>query len=995
MSVLTRTDVTAVKFFNNYILAGVGSSVEIFNKDSAKFIRKIKILKGQKVHSIEYLKCESKFLIIGGKQFSIIELTFDCEEDVVSEQQVVYPIICNDWIHSGAWISKEKVAILTAHNVVQVWNIINGTFDKEYTSKDNSILYSGLLLPIQDDILVFSGTVFSEVIIHQCGDDVPLHHLKGHKGVIFSITYNSEKAIIVTTSDDRSVRIWTVVNKEPVNYKHKSYWSNAKISCVYNLYGHMARVMCSHITNDLIISIGEDSRICFWNHEGKLLRKIFAHQNSCIWSLDTDNRHLVTGGGDCSVILHPLSLVSEYGHKETIPINIDAPKKVKFTARQNILIMNEFNELIYYDLSSNTSKTHRLDHTSTYKLLSLSPCKQIIAVADMNGKLDIFVENCKGDAVIRKIIDTKLNLGKILSLLWAGNRHLVVCSENGLITVLASKEIDIEPVDEFHLPPCKERWLTSSALSSNRGMLVVGDRCGHIHVYLHGSRNPVKSFDKIYDRYGTTSITIKNNEAITTGRDGKIKYFSLSKDVNEIKYTNCKDVEFQWLEKFLDKDENYLCGFQERSFVVYDVKNNLKILEVACGGGHRSWDAVRYIEKINEHFEEFIQILYLKNYTLHSEKFRLSKIMSKNIINGIHSKQINCLKTYKDNGDRTATMFISGGEDTTLRISISDLNSKLKDELVFKQLSSIRTLKFHQFDKNKILLLSAGGRAQICAKIITFEVDHALKVSSEELVDYLIKGTDKERKGDKNWRDCAIDFDPETRIMDLEIVKIDNDFIIITACSDASVQIFNLNTDKRKLYPVQEIKYHKTCILKTHVFEFITKTLLVTCTTRGDVAFWEVEKPPKMLSSEPIFSMKTNKSGINSIDVNVIDNTGFLLATAGDDNAIHLNVIQVENYVLNSMKVINSWSSDKYHCSQVTGLKLMEDLMISTSIDQRLTLFTLSVTTDGVKCDFYSQCCSDVSDIHGLDVVDTSNDSITVSVFGKGIEVLRMLKPTK
>ncbi|XP_050348246.1 WD repeat-containing protein 6 [Nymphalis io] len=994
MSLLTRTDVTTVKFFNNFVLAGVGSSLEVFNKESGKFIQKIKIFNGQKVHSVEYLKCESKFLIIGGKQFSIIELIFNCDEDAVSEQQIVCSILCNDWLHSGTWISKEEVAVLTAHNVVQIWNIKDGTFVKEYISKDNSILYSGLVFPLLDDILVFSGTVFSDVIIHRCGDDAPLHHLKGHKGVIFSITYNSEKAIIVTTSDDRSVRIWSICNTEPVSYETRSYWNNANITCVHTLYGHMARVMRSLITNDLIISIGEDSRICFWNHQGKLLRKILSHQNSCIWSLDADDEHLVTGGGDCGVILHPLSLVSEYGHKEIIPIKIDTPKKVKLTARQNIIIMNESNELIYYDVSSNTSQTYDLCHTSTYKLLSISSCKQIIAVADMNGKLDVFIENCKGDAVIHKIIDTQLNLGKILSLHWAGNRHIVVCSENGLITVLASKEIDTETVDVFQLPPCKERWLTSSALSSNRDVLVVGDRCGHIHVYVRGNRNPVKSFDRIYDRYGATSITIRNNEIITTGRDGKIKYFSLNSYDNQIKYMCSKDVEFQWLEKFLDKNENYLCGFQERVFVVYDVKNNIKVLEVACGGGHRSWDAVRYIEKINGNFEEFIRILYLKNYTLHSETFQLSKIMSKNIINGIHSKQINCLKTYKYDEENTLSIFISGGEDTTLRVSSSDQKTKLKDELIFKQLSSIRTLKFHRLDKNKILLISAGGRAQICAKILTFDRDN-IKVTSEELVDYLIKGTDKERKGDKNWRDCSIDFDPETRIMDLENVKIDDDFVIIAACSDAAIQIFNLNTEKRKLNPVQEIRYHKTCILKTHVFQFIDKTALVTCTTRGEVAFWEVGKLPEVLSCEPMFSVQTNKSGINGADVNVIDDTRFILATAGDDNAIHIKVIQVENNHFNSMKVVNSWSSEKYHCSQITGLKIIEDLMISTSIDQRLTLFTLSVTDDGVECDFHSQYYSDVSDIHGLDVLDVSTESITISVFGKGIEVLQIPKPTK
>ncbi|CAH2085062.1 unnamed protein product [Euphydryas editha] len=991
MSLLTRTDVTAVRFFSNYILAGIGSSLEVYHRDNGKFIRKINVLKGQKIYGIKSTNSGSKFIIFGGKQFSIVELNFNYGEETVLERQVLCPVVCDDWLHSGIFISENKVALLTAHNVVQIWNTENETLNEKYISKDNSILYSGMLLPLKDDLLVFSGTVFSEVIIHRCGDDLPLHHLKGHKGVIFSINYNSEKKIIVTTSDDRSVRIWKVDNIENFDVDSKDYWINAKITCVNNLYGHMARVMRSHITNDLIISIGEDSGICFWNHQGKLLRKVMSHQNACIWSLDADDRYLVTGGGDCGVILHPLSLVSEYGHKEIVPIEIVTPKKVKFTARRNILIMNESNQLIYYDLISKTSHINDLNHTSTYKLLSLSSCKQIIAVADMNGKLDIFIENCKGDAGIIKIIDTKLNLGKILSLQWAGNRHLVVCSENGQITVLASKEMGIEVIDKFSLPPCKEMWLTASALSLDGKILVVGDRVGHIHIYFHGIKNPVRTFSKVYDRYGATSIIIKRNEFITTGRDGKIKYFSLSNDVHSIKYMSCKDLEFQWLEKFLDKQEHYICGFHERVFVVYDVKNNLKVLDVACGGGHRSWDAVRYIEKVDDNFDEFIEVLYLKNYTLYAEKFQLSKIMSKNVINGIHSKEINCLKTYKYDENNASTYFLSGGEDTTLRIASSNLTSQIKDHVVFKQLSSIRTVKIQPVDKNKILLLSAGGRAQICAKIITFNQDNN-EIHPEELIDYLIKGRDKERKGDKNWRDCSIDFDPETRIMDLEILKENNIFTIITACSDATLRIFNLDIDNKKLNPIKEIRYHKTCILKTHIFEFAKNTLLVTCTTRGDVAFWDVGKPEKNLS-EPIFSTHTNKSGINSIDVSIIDNTRFLLATAGDDNTIHLNLIQIQKDI-NSMRVTKSWSSDKYHCSQITGLKLIGDLMVSTGIDQRVTVFTLSVKNE-VKCNFFSQHYSDVSDIHGLDVIDISDESVTITVFGKGIEVIRIPKPIK
>ncbi|CAH2233658.1 jg10625 [Pararge aegeria aegeria] len=984
MAILTRTDVTAVKMYESFVIAGIGSNLEVYTRDSGNFLQKTTALRGQKIYGIVPSHFESKLLIFGGKQFTISRtklVIINDDENLVIEDDIE-SILCDDWLHSGVWLSKNKVAFLTAHNVVQIWNAENQSLENHYASPDNSILYSGLLLPLQDNLLVFSGTVFSEVIIHWCGDDKPLQYLKGHKGVIFSITCDPIKKIIVTTSDDRSLRIWSVKTTLNLEYSSKNYWENADIVCMHEKYGHSARVMRNCITTDYIISIGEDSRICFWDLEGKLLRKLVSHKNACIWALDANDKYLVTGGGDSGVILHPLSLLTEYCTSEIVKIE-GSVKKVEFTAKGNIVILNG-NDLIYYDLKSKMNDVHKLHHKSTYKLLTLSSCKQIIAVVDKTGILAIFIENCKDEVGIKNIINKELNLGNILSMHWVGNRHLVVCSDIGDITIIASRGTDIEVFGNYTLPPCKERWLTSSSLSDNKEMLVVSDRNGRMHIYLRGNKNPVKTFYRVHGRYGATTIQIVINQIITTGRDGVIKYFSINKHTNDVKHMNSKDLDFQWVEKFLDKNVNYICGFRERVFVIYDIKNNMEILEVSCGGGHRSWDAAHYYEKIGGNFEEFIRVVYIKNSEIQLKTFRLSTMVSKNIINGTHSKEINCLETYTVNSKGKTTFYISGGEDTTLRISRSTLHSKFKDEIIFKQLSSIRTLKLLPLRDNTILLVSAGGRAQICAKIITFNEEIS---TSEELVNYLIKGTDKKRKQNRNWKDYSVDFDAETRIMDIEVLKNeDSNFSIITGCSDGVLRIFLLENESNiEFKMMKEIKYHETCILKTHLFKFVSKDILATTTTRGSVAFWDMEKVCTDLN--PIFEMNTNKSGVNSIDIKVINDNNVLIATGGDDNAIHLNILEIKDIDLKLMKIANKWSSDAYHCSQITGLKLVNDFMVTTSIDQRITLFRLTIQSN-INCKFISQTYSDIADIQGIDVISFSKNSIKVCVFGKGLEVL-------
>ncbi|KAI8421384.1 hypothetical protein MSG28_009464 [Choristoneura fumiferana] len=955
-----RADVTAVKFHKSFIFAGTGSYTNIFDKHSLQSLQIIHTLKGQKIYAFVPSKCEKKMLCFGGKQFTILKISGAIEDVCV---RMFEPVVCDDWLHSAVWIDEDTIALLTAHNTVQFWNTNTQTLLSQHKSPDNSILYSGLLVLLEDDVLVLAGTVFTEVIARFGKESAALCNLKGHRGVIFSISCDLQKEIIVTTSDDRSVRIWASNSQDnPPNTR--KYWKHANIICKHELYGHSARVMRSCIMNNLVVSIGEDATICLWNHQGTLLRKNVVHQNSCLWSLDADDESLVTGGGDCGVMVHPLTIATDYSTNNVLVTNAGV-KKVVFTARRNIVMMTD-DVLVYYDVKSKEKIEYALKHTSTYKLLSLSPCKQIIAVIDMDGNLDVLIENCKEDC-LQNVIKTKLEFGKILSMHWGDNRHLILCSQDGVVNVIA-KSNAVEKVCSFNLPVCKERWLTATAVDFKSNMVVLGDRCGNIHVYVKGEKDPLKTFRKVHGRYGPTSITIKENEVISTGRDGTIRYFA--KEDIEVKYMSSKNLDFPWVEKFLDKDEKIVCGFQERDFIVYDVFNNCKMLEVPCGGGHRSWDVVRQIDKINGKYDEVIKLIYVKNPDVRLATFHLSKIVSRNVINGSHSKEINCLKCYMN---RPKWFYVSGGEDTTLRISSLDSKNVFLDRVLYKHLSNIRTLKLLELNDEKALLISAGGRAQMCVNILRFiNNDDDVKVIMEEVLDYQIKGTDKEKKANQNWRNCAIDFDPETRIMDVEVINRDDDeFVIFAGCSDAFLRIYSLKLgEKSALNPINEVKYHKTCILKTHCIKLDNKDILITCTTRGEVALWDVSDLGKE-NLQPFFKTTTNKSGINSLDTKVLINDQILIATGGDDNTIHLVLLKLQND-LASAELTSSWLLDSLHSSQITGLCFSDCYLVSASIDQRVSLLKWMTDAEGISCEFVAQTFCDVADVQGMDLAGST-----------------------
>lgn len=981
-----RTDVTAVKFHQDFIFTGIGSYTNIYSKASLKYVQSVNTLQGQKIYGFMPSKCGKQILCFGGKQFTVLSFCDPSRERGDIFSRLFTPVVCEDWLHSGIWMDDDKVALLTAHNTIQFWEISSQTLLSQHKSKDNSILYSGLLIPLQDEVLVLAGTVFSEVIIHCCREAEPLQHLKGHRGVIFSISCDPQKEIIVTTSDDRSLRIWSpnTVSKHKINTKE--YWQHTEMLCKYELYGHLARVMRSCISNDMVVSVGEDGAICFWDFNGRPLKKNLSHQNSCIWAVDVNNDSLVTGGGDCGIMVHPFPMV-DVSQNYTLERNAEV-KKVVFTARRNIVMMTD--NCIVYCVEGKDKLEYRLHHTTTYKLLSMSLCRQIIAVSDMDGNLDVFIENCKEDC-LQNIIKTKLEFGKILSMHWGDNRHLIFCSQSGEINVVA-KGNEVEKICSYTLPVCKERWLTAAAIDAKNNMTILGDRCGNIHIYIKGEKDPVNTFRKVHGRYGPTSITIKDNEIISTGRDGSIRYFVIRN--GKVKYMSSKCLEFQWVEKFLDRDENIICGFQERDFVVYDIRNSNKMLEVPCGGGHRSWDAVRQIDKVNDMYEELIKLIYIKNSDVNIVSFELSKIVSRNVVNGSHSKEINCLQCCTSGLDPSKMFYVSGGEDTTLRVSHLDSRMEFLDRVVYKHLSNIRALKLYKLKHEKVLVISGGGRAQICVNIINFEKKQdKIKVVFEEVLGYQMKGTDKEKKGNQNWRNCSIDFDPETRFMDIEIIQTDdNNFIVFVGCSDAYLRIYNLNIDENAEFKlINEVKYHKTCILKTHCIQFENKAILVTCTTRGDTALWDTSK----LNNDnflPFYTTTTNKSGINSITSKLLSNGNILVATGGDDNTIHLIIINIQPN-LTSANLTSSFHMDSLHSSQITGLCFAEEYLVSASVDQRVSLLKWKVG-EGILCEFVSQTFCDVADVQGMELMEGDSETIKVCVFGKGMEVTELKKPS-
>jgi WD40 repeat protein len=86
--------------------------------------------------------------------------------------------------------------------------------------------------------------------------------LEGHQGVIFNIEYCRARNYLFTTSDDRSINVWSLQTDEFHSIKSGSLYTR--------FYGHDARVwkcVTFSDSNDVeyVFSVGEDLNCCLWN----------------------------------------------------------------------------------------------------------------------------------------------------------------------------------------------------------------------------------------------------------------------------------------------------------------------------------------------------------------------------------------------------------------------------------------------------------------------------------------------------------------------------------------------------------------------------------------------------------------------------------------------------------------------------------------------------------------------------------------------------------
>ncbi|KAK9147122.1 hypothetical protein Sjap_007025 [Stephania japonica] len=470
------------------LLAGTGSQILLYNVEAGKQLRSFNVFDGIRIHGITCVSncCDSlmpKFevAVFGEKKVKLFELNLrvevgcdDAQLRICAELILVRSLPrFSHWVLDVCFLKEyylcsgnesiSHVVIGLGDNSICVWNISTSSMAVEVICPERTLLYAMRLWGENlNDLCVASGTIYNEVIVWKL---VPQRHaslsvspvedfssvphsfyespdkdykviylcrLADHEGSIFRLAWSSDGSKLMSVSDDRSARIWTIS-------KEKEYSADPlppPDSYALILFGHNARVWDCYLSDSLIVTAGEDCTFRVWGMDGCQLMMIKEHVGRGIWrcAYDPSSLLLVTAGFDSAIKVHLLdSSLLTISNKQNVRVEEIKEKKEIFTTSapnisDQLSFMNSKSEYVrclrfaredmlyvatnqgYLHLAK-FSKAGNIEWTELVHTSKKVPiiCMDLISVSSANRSTDvedwIVIGDGKGNVTVVQVVD--------------------------------------------------------------------------------------------------------------------------------------------------------------------------------------------------------------------------------------------------------------------------------------------------------------------------------------------------------------------------------------------------------------------------------------------------------------------------------------------------------------------------------------------------------------------------------------------------------------
>lgn len=526
---------------------------------------------------------EEKVLIYSTRYIVYCRLYINCDpgQERHFELRQLFKANLVYWIIDCAFGS-DLAYILNSRNEVLVYSLARQTILSCVSGPQKCILYSGMLLECcHRGLILASGTVFKTILLWAIELDankrchlVNIQALHGHDGVIFSINYNKEHNILISASDDRSIRIWTgnMTRNNSSELFDMQFWKDNSFQLAHVYYGHSARiwkVASLSLSIPIVISTGEDSSVFSWTllPPYSSIQKKWLIRNNRIWCIealdDQVDRYIALGGSDSSIkfiATDDLLGQNQYAiSRQTYPVR--SPKAICFlgsdgTSKNLCCALTKG----LFHLTSHKGEFHivqpKMDFScdqmdavfSDYICLQSNPTRNKAVIASKFGHLCLLTLFEDQLRILHTIKPFDL---KIYDVSFVDEHQFICCLADGQMRLFSVDGETIRPTERtFLLPVTRHPWSSCAVLANH--LLVIGDYSGNVFAYMLNSPDAVSQFRHVHGNNGVSCLQQRPNSPLlySSGRNGKIVEYVLESNGLELLRTFAVFPAMAWIGGF-------------------------------------------------------------------------------------------------------------------------------------------------------------------------------------------------------------------------------------------------------------------------------------------------------------------------------------------------------------------------------------------------------------------------------------------------------------
>lgn len=918
--------VTALKFDGERLFVGYGPVLKLFqiSAGTTTHLWLKQVFKRNKIHAIAVCAESGSVAVCGSRSFTVV----DANGTLASEKAI------NEWIMAIEFVLSHELLLLNSHNQVlrinisgQAWQVLETIHCDE-----KSILYSGSIHIIQNDVYVAAGTVMDGVLVWDLKTRQIKHHLTDHEGSIFAVTIDAAAEFIVSCSDDRSIKAYRFATGELL----ASGW------------GHGSRIwsLLFGATNSdrlQIVSMGEDCSTRVWEYVGSPsleCTKSFehCHEGKHIWSGDADlmkSNMIVTGGADGKVRL----LDTETRRLKEF-LNEEIASKCGFALAKKECIKQfvQFPSIALVLLITSTGRLCFFQHNVGWTCLNIEPIADFISLQG-HPELDSAVAVTQNGRLL--MLTFELGSLQPVQSTWHEQPQPTPKFINALSTVTSNAMyilIDspvkgssfivqkVEHRETFHVSESFELTKPTDCVFTPTvvhfdpvlQILFVGSRHANLAVYNLSpnlDRAPYLA-RKVCPGDTITSISpvvTQKAEAVVvlTVRDGIYSYirFKTTPSIHhEIIHQN-KFTKGSVEGSFIADKMLFLYGFRSSAFYLWNEAKQIEVFNEYCGGAHRQWQFCKDYKPSNQH--SYFAYVNKSGLAVSSWTHRFGIPNQGLVTTGTHGREIRSVaisEYMEQNGSR---LLVSAAEDATVKVGSIDATGSVKYHWTMNNhISGLQTVKFASSD---YFVSSAANEELLVWKIDRYE-EGLFAVKEQGRLP--VSG------------DC-----PDLRIMDFCTMPTSQGFFIAAVFSNSVVQLFSYNTSSGQLTLIAKTVYSQFCLLNVEFLESAGQLHLCVGATDGCLTIWDITECLNSGSefSAPIVKQQLHQCALKAFAV-IRTAEGWDVVTGGDDNAlIHSQLKLMEGKMV--LEIVSF--SEKAASATITGIvSVGNGQVFVTSVDQ-------------------------------------------------------------